>query len=252
MRACAPEDTSRQICELVRKFGLPEGIFSAQQHGYILQLNKILKMALKIKRNLVVEYSPQTDGFLEDSKAFVRRLLSLVLAANPADWDQHLHEVFFLQSGPSDYEEEEDLSSLEVELQEASSAPDENRPPSFCGPEALKSCPDGERDTPGKARRHEDVCSLPDEGSRDVFAVLQCDRCQAWAHDLCVTRQHGWAYQKTSVRCRACLLADEGAGPGPGPFSRALEVEESRTSRTVGPTWPATGTTGSKHSSSSK
>ncbi|XP_027724506.1 uncharacterized protein LOC114047774 isoform X1 [Vombatus ursinus] len=238
MQTCSPEDTGRQIFELVRKFGLPEGIFSTQQQGFILQLNKILKMALKIKRNLVVEYCPQTDGFLEDTKAFVRRLLSLVLTANPTDWDQHLHEVFFLQSRPSDYEEEEDLSGPEVKLQDVSCAPDANCSPFVCAPEAPQSCPDSERDSPVRAPRSEDRClycnRLPDEGDSDVFAVLQCDRCQVWAHDLCVTRRHGRVYQKTSVRCRTCLLADEGAGPGPGPFSRALEAEGSRSS-SLGP-----------------
>lgn len=34
---------------------------------------------------------------------FHSRLLSLVLTANPTDWDQHLDEVFFLQNRPSDY-----------------------------------------------------------------------------------------------------------------------------------------------------
>ncbi|XP_072495566.1 uncharacterized protein [Notamacropus eugenii] len=237
LQTCSPEETSRPILELVRRFGLPEGIFSTRQGSFILKLNKILKTALKIPRNLVVEYNPQTEGFLEVSKAFVRRLLSLVLTANPTDWDQHLDEVFFLQNRPSGYEEEEekeDLSSQELELQETSSAPGENWPPFHCAPEAPKGPPDSQRDSPVKALRGKDVClycnRFPAEEDDDVFAVLQCDRCQVWAHDLCVRRKHGQAYQETNVRCRTCLLADEGAGPGPSSFSRALEAEESRAS----------------------
>ncbi|XP_027724508.1 uncharacterized protein LOC114047774 isoform X2 [Vombatus ursinus] len=141
-------------------------------------------------------------------------------------------------SGGQMQEEEEDLSGPEVKLQDVSCAPDANCSPFVCAPEAPQSCPDSERDSPVRAPRSEDRClycnRLPDEGDSDVFAVLQCDRCQVWAHDLCVTRRHGRVYQKTSVRCRTCLLADEGAGPGPGPFSRALEAEGSRSS-SLGP-----------------
>ncbi|XP_074086925.1 uncharacterized protein LOC141518634 [Macrotis lagotis] len=228
MATCSPEETSRQILELVMTFGLPEGIISAQQPAFILQLNKILKMALKLQCNLVVQYNPQTDWFLRNTQSYVRRLLSLVLTTNPTDWDQHLHKIFFLQNTHWACDEEEYMSHLDIELQEASSAkPGEKQPLTLASPETLET--PVSKDSLGKAH-NKDIClycnQLPDEGDSDVFAVLQCKRCQAWAHDLCVKRQHGHNYQKISFWCRACLWGDGAVGPGPGPFPRAPEAME--------------------------
>uniref|UniRef100_A0A7N4PMK6 Integrase catalytic domain-containing protein n=1 Tax=Sarcophilus harrisii TaxID=9305 RepID=A0A7N4PMK6_SARHA len=235
MHSCSVRETSAQILELVKRFGLPEGIISTASSSFILQINKFLKMALKMQNSLVVKYNPQTDGCLKSIRSFVIRILSLVLTMNPTDWDHHLHKVFFLQNRCSDYSEEEDeddLRKLHGESPGAAWAP----PPQV--PELPQPSPESQKEPPAKGRGEDTClycCRLPDEGDSDVFAVVQCDRCPAWAHEQCVWRQLGRVDPKISFRCKTCLLAVVGAQPEP-QTSRALGAGDGGAG-SVGPSW---------------
>uniref|UniRef100_A0A4X2L4V7 Gypsy retrotransposon integrase-like protein 1 n=1 Tax=Vombatus ursinus TaxID=29139 RepID=A0A4X2L4V7_VOMUR len=212
MKTCSPEETAEQLLKLVYRYGFPERVVSTQSGEFVQQLNQILRTRTNLQCDLVAKYHPQAHGLLEETNAFVKRLLTLVVKRSVANWDLQLPKILFLQKQVEDESAEEDLSS-EDELQGGSDS-DESLPPAPFPVASPEPPPDGELERVTVAiLSMEDMClycdQLTDKGNSDVFTMLQCNECQAWAHETCAKQWHSCEDWKTRFLCNACLAGRE-------------------------------------------